>query len=137
MRVALVADQLAEGVDAGCQFAAGHREVGEHGAGLVVVEPVAVGGVLDRAHQAADGDGGVLERLHALAEPGLDVRRTDGAHVEAAALLGLEQGGADLGDVVGDAPGVVQPLPGGAGQAVPVAPRPSRRARPQRGPAAR
>ena len=81
---------------------------------------VVVGAVQHRAHQAADGHRRVLQRLHALPKPGLDVRRADCAQVEPTTLLRLEQGGPDSGDVMGDSPGVVQPLTCSAGQAVAV-----------------
>ena len=116
--VALVTDQLAEGVGAGRQRAEGLGQVAEHVARGVLVQPVAVGGFGHRAHQAADRHRRVLECLEALPEAGLDVRRTDGTHVETPPFLRPEQRGTDDRDVVGDAPGVVEPLPGGTGQAL-------------------
>ena len=101
--VGLVADQLPERVDTGRQLAKRLGEVAQIWAPTprrTSCRPPSP----DPAHQTPDRHRGVLQRLQALAKAGLDVGGPDGADVEPAALLGLEQRGPDLGDAVGDAP---------------------------------
>ena len=128
--VGLVADQLPERVDAGGHLAERLREPEEHVLGGLVVEPGGASCVASTSarNMPADRDRRVLERLQALTQPRPHVGRSDGADVEPAALLGLQQGGADPGDVVGDAARLAEPAPGG-GASVAALARPARSAR--------
>ena len=116
--VALVADELAERVRAARHLAERVGQLTQHVAREVLIEPVAIGGVGHRAHEATDRHRRVLECFQALPQAGLDARGTNGTHVETPPFLRPEQCGSYDRDVVGDAACIVEPPPGGAGQAL-------------------